>query len=144
RIDPRESWLTNLWNDIYRHINTTNAVEERAANLDPGDYPEATKNVRVAEARYLRAMYYFYILRQFGPLPINLEETKGVKTEAHRAPVSEVYSTVIIPDLEAAIASLPATADPGRATRGAAQHLLALVYLTRNESGDAAAAEALG
>src|SRR5690606_19523201 len=106
--------------------------------------PEATKNLRVAEARFLRAVYYFYLLRQFGDLPINLEETKGVKTEAHRAPASEVYATVIIPDLEAAIATLPETAVAGRATRGAAQHLLALAYLTRNESGDAARAEALG
>jgi hypothetical protein len=26
RIDPRESWLRDIWNDAYRHINTTNAV----------------------------------------------------------------------------------------------------------------------
>src|SRR5690606_10814741 len=107
RIDPRESWLRDIWNDVYRHINTTNAVVERAANLDASQIPEATKNLRVAEARFLRAVYYFYLLRQFGDLPINLEETKGVKTEAHRAPASEVYATVIIPDLEAAIATLP-------------------------------------
>lgn len=144
RIDPRESWLRDIWNDAYRHINTTNAVVARAENLGPSEYPPATKAVRVGEARFLRAFYYFYLLRQFGPIPINLEETQGVKTEAHRASVAEVYSTVLIPDLEAAIASLPETATAGRATKGAAQHLLALVHLTRNESGDAARAEALG
>lgn len=142
RIDPREEWLEEFWNDAYRHINTTNAVIGRAPEIE--GVAEETKNLRIAEARFLRATYYFYLLRHFGGLPISLEETTGVKTEAHRAPVEEVYSTVIIPDLEAAIAGLPPTADAGRATSGAAQHLLALVYLTRNEEGDAARAEALG
>jgi hypothetical protein len=144
RLEAREAWLRDLWNDTYRHINTTNAVVERAAALDPSQVSDATRTLRVAEAKFLRALYYFYLVRQFGDIPISLEETQGVKTEAHRAPVAEVYSSVIMPDLEAAIAGLPMTATPGRVTRGAAQHMLALAYLTRNDPGDAAMAETLG
>jgi len=55
-----------------------------------------------------------------------------------------VYSQVIIPDLEFAIANLPLEQEVyGRVTRGAAQHLLAVVYLTRLADGDPARAEAL-
>jgi hypothetical protein len=143
RLEPRESWLEDQWNDTYRYINATNAVVGRAAAIE-GGISEETKNLRVGEARFLRALYYFWLVRQFGDIPVSLEETTGVKTEAHRTPVAEVYSTAIIPDLEAAINVLPVAATAGRATKGAAQHLLALVYLTRNESGDAAKAEALG
>ena len=143
QLEPRESWLRDTWNPIYRSINTTNAVISRAASME-GGMSEADKALRVAEAKFLRAMYYFYLVRHFGDITISLEETQGVKTEAHRSPVAEVYSTVIVPDLQAAIPALPVESDPGRATKGAAQHLLALVYLTRNDAGDAALAEQLG
>lgn len=143
QLEPREAWLRDTWDPIYRSINTTNAVVERAAEIE-GGMTEADKALRVGEAKFLRALYYFYLVRHFGDVAISLEETQGVKTEAHRSPVAEVYSTVIVPDLQAAVAALPVTGDPGRATKGAARHLLALVYLTRNDAGDAALAEQLG
>ena len=115
QLEPRESWLRDTWNPIYRSINTTNAVISRAASME-GGMSEADKALRVAEAKFLRAMYYFYLVRHFGDITISLEETQGVKTEAHRSPVAEVYSTVIVPDLQAAIPALPVESDPGRAT----------------------------
>ena len=86
RIDPREDWLNDLWNDVYQNINTTNAVIGRAPEIEGVD--EATKALRISEARFLRAVYYFYLLRQFGGLPISLEETTGVSTEKTRMPGS--------------------------------------------------------
>ena len=144
RLEPNTAYARDQWNQTYRSINTTNAVLNRAANIKSG-IPESRKNQRIAEARFLRALYYFYLTRHYGDLYLTLEETQGVVIEGKRTPRAEIYSKVIIPDLEAAVATLPPTqADHGRATKGAAQHLLALVYLTRAEPGDMARAEQLG
>src|SRR2546422_6728758 len=68
----------------------------------------------------------------FGPLHITLHEITEPTTEAHRYPVDSVYDQVIIPDLQYAETHLPSVQqDYGRATKGAVQHLLAKVYLTR-------------
>ena len=142
RLNATTGPVNTQWNNGYTAINSTNAVISRAANVT--DMPEDRKTRRIAEARFLRALYYFYLMRQFGPVHITLEETTGVITEAHRSPESEVYAQAIIPDLEFAIANLPVAPEAfGRATKGAAQHLLALVYLTRQNPGDDALAEQL-
>jgi starch-binding outer membrane protein, SusD/RagB family len=144
RLEPATAYAREQWDLTYRAINTANTVITRAAGIPlSGAFTAAVRDRRVAEVRFLRALYYFYLIRHYGDVHLSLEETQGVVTEARRTPVAEIYSQAIIPDLEAAIALLPANAPAGRATRGAAQHLLALVYLTRNDQGDAARAETL-
>jgi starch-binding outer membrane protein, SusD/RagB family len=144
RLEAGTAYAREQWDLTYRAINTANTVISRAGSIPVGGtLTEAVRNRRVGEVRYLRALYYFYLIRHYGDVHLSLEETRGVVTEARRTPVAEIYRTAIIPDLEAAIAALPTTAESGRATRGAAQHLLALVYLTRNGDGDAARAETL-
>src|SRR5256886_13691018 len=92
----------------------------------------SVKAKRVGELRFLRALYYFYLVQMFGPLHITLHGIDEPTTEAHRYPVDSVYDGVIIPDLQYAEAHLPSVQqDYGRATKGAVQHLLAKVYLTR-------------
>src|SRR5206468_8560165 len=91
----------------------------------------AVRNDRVAQARFLRAVYYFDLVRMWGPVPLLLTETQGPMTEANRDSVSKVYDAIVA-DLKFAEQTLPATQkDWGRATKAAAQHMLALVYLTR-------------
>lgn len=142
-LEPRTAFAQQQWEQSYAAINTANAVINRAQDISTGISQEQ-KDQRIAEARFLRAFYYFYLVRHYGDLHISLEETQGVQTEATRSPVAEVYSKVIIPDLEAAIATLPAVQSQyGRVTKGAAQHTLGLVYLTRLDPGDAARAEPL-
>jgi hypothetical protein len=144
QLGPSDAFTAQQWELTYVAINTTNAVIARAAKLEAG-MSEAAKAERVAEARFLRGMYYFYLVRMYGDVYVSLDETQGVVVEAHRTPKAEIYANVIIPDLEAAVNTLPLTqTDYGRATRGAAQHLLALVYLTRAEPGDLEKAEQLG
>ncbi len=117
------------WNSFYRGINTSNAVIERApivTGMDP-----VVKATRIAEAKFLRALSFFYLVEIYGPIPIPTAEAQGASTEAHRSPVDSVYLQ-IVKDLREAIPDLPiAAANPGRATRGAARHLLAKVLLTR-------------
>src|SRR5947199_8367931 len=96
----------------------------------------SVKVERMAEVRFLRALYYFYLLQMFGPLHITLHEVTAPTTEAHRRPVDTVHN-VILDDLTYAEAKLPAVQqDYGRATKGAAQHLLAKAYLTRQRDPD--------
>jgi hypothetical protein len=77
----------------------------------------------------------------YGPLTLTLHETTSPSTEATRAPVDSVYEAIIA-DLKYAEPNLPAVQkEYGRATRGAAQHLLAKVYLTRIRDADSAADE---
>lgn len=134
-LNSRAGALNTVWNRLYTAINSTNAVISRAPLITTID--ENVKNVRVAETKFLRAIYYHLLVQCWGPVHITLEETQGVVTEAHRSSVAEVYD-VIISDLTDAINTLPVVAsDYGRATKPAAEHFLANVYLTR--AGTAAA-----
>lgn len=130
------NYFRESWNFFYQAINTTNTVIGRAPVVD---MPEAAKAIRVAEARFLRAHYYFLLVQMYGPVHLTLEETTTVITTANRTSVKEIYD-VIVADLEYAVATLPATkpADWGRAYKPAAEHMLAKVHLTRGYIPEAA------
>jgi hypothetical protein len=139
QLNPTVDYFTNTWNDFYRAINTINAALDQAPAVQ---MDSSVKVKRMAEVRYLRALYYFYLVQMFGPLHITLHEIKTPTTEAHRYPLDSVYDGVIIPDLQYAEAHLPGVQqDYGRATKGAVQHLLAKVYLTRLRVPDDSAAD---
>src|SRR5256712_7396902 len=129
QLNPTVDYFTNSWNDFYRAINTINAALDQAPVVE---MDSSVKVKRMAEVGFLRALYYFYLVQMFGPLHITLHEITEPTTEAHRYPVDSVYDGVIIPDLQYAEANLASVQqDYGRATKGAVQHLLAKVYLTR-------------
>ena len=129
QLNPRQGLVVGIWNNMYIAINTCNAVITRADQVI--DMDENLKNVRLAEVRFLRAKYYFLLVQLFGPVHLTLTETQGVETTASRVPVKDVYEA-IINDLNMAVQALPIEAtDYGRATKPAAEHLLAKVYLTR-------------
>ena len=131
-------YIRDLWNDFYRAINTTNTVIDRA----PGaNVAVALKAQRVAEARFLRAHYYFILVQTFGPIHLSLKETLDIQTTATRAPVKDVYDA-IVSDLEFAITTLPVRQnDYGRASKAAAEHMLSKVLLTRASIPSAAKAD---
>ena len=117
------------WNAFYRAINTSNAVINRAPAIT--DMDATTKATRIGEAKFLRALDYFYLVQWYGAIPLSTLEAQGAATAAHRSPVDSVYLQ-IVQDLRDAIKVLPAVQNNlGRATRGAAQALLAKVLLTR-------------
>lgn len=128
--------VQDMWANSYASINTANTA---IASIPTTNMPDALKNTRLAENRFLRALYYFNLIRTYGAVQLNLQPTEGVSVQAHRTPVDSIFSVAIIPDLEFAIANLPlkgAQTDYFRATKGAAETLLAEVYLTRAASGD--------
>jgi hypothetical protein len=93
------------------------------------------KNRIIGEAKFLRALYYFNLVRLFGDVPlITKPQVVGDDLKVKRAPKADVYA-LIIKDLTDAMGLLPAAstytgANIGRASKGAAIGLLAKVYLT--------------
>ncbi len=128
-LDGRLSIIREIWNEFYIAINTCNTVVDMAPRIE--GITDNIKNIRVAEARFLRAHYYFILVQMFGPIPLPLTANKSVVTEATREPLDKVYATIIA-DLEFASQNLERQpAEYGRATKPAAEHLLARVYLTK-------------
>ncbi|MEJ7646440.1 MAG: RagB/SusD family nutrient uptake outer membrane protein [Chryseolinea sp.] len=122
--------LLEEWTNLYQGINQANAVVGRAETV-PGLDPNL-KLQRQAEARFLRAFYYFYLVQTWGDVHLSLEETVGAQVTANKTSEETIYADAIIPDLEFAIANLPTTqGNYGRATKPAAQFLLAKALLTR-------------
>lgn len=134
QLDGRYDHLRELWNATYQAINTCNVAIDRANTITGLD--SAVKNTGVAEARFCRAHYHFTLMQLFGPVPLQLQENKEIKTEAHKDSVDKIYSA-IIQDLLFAEQYLPVTPDFGRANKAAAEHLLARVYLTKATSAKA-------
>ncbi len=147
RLNGADAFIRDTWRDLYRGVNQANAVINRSASLE--GMSEEAKTARLAEVRFLRGLYYFDLVRFYGDVHLSLEETEGVEVEANRTPRSEIYAQAIVPDLEFAIANLPAEQDEyGRATKPAAEMLLAKVLLRRSytnfaEGSDASRAESL-
>ncbi|NHE59900.1 RagB/SusD family nutrient uptake outer membrane protein [Cyclobacterium plantarum] len=129
-FSPAQGFVRDTWRDFYRGINQANAVINRSENVN--GVSEAMKTARIAEVRFLRALFYFNLVRFFGDVHLSLEETVGVEIEANRTPAGQIYSEAIIPDLEFAISNLPdAQNDYGRVSKPAAEFLLAKVMMTR-------------
>ena len=131
--------LSGNWNNNYIVINRANTILDRVPAID---MPSNNKELIMAEARFLRALSYFNLVRQFGGVPLRLTETTQlIGLDIARSPVNEVYD-VIINDLKIAETKLPAiqpNTGTGRATKGAASSLLAYVYLTKKDWANAAA-----
>lgn len=130
--------LQGVWEEIYRGINTCNSVIERAP---AAAVAEATKKLRVAEAKWLRAHYYFILTQQWGGVDLRLTETLGPTKKTSRATEADMYKAILA-DLESALPDLDPkmrSSDYGRVTKAAGEHLLARVYLTKATSSAKAA-----
>lgn len=127
--------IANLWTNSYTVISRAHIVLERSeevGNLDP-----VLKTRYQNEAKFLRALMYFNLVRIFGDVPLVLKDVKTTKElfEYGRESKAKIY-TQIIQDLKDAMAlpvSYTKNADMGRATSVAAMATLAEVYLTQKE-----------
>ncbi len=129
RLNASIGELSSFWDILYREIGRTNAAIGRADAIIYAD--AAKKAARISEAKFLRALSYFYLVQTWGDVPMPLIETVTSEKGVVRVPSAQVYAQ-ILKDLSEAEAALPVTAtDYGRVTKGAAQFLLARVYLTR-------------
>ena len=123
-----------MWVDTYRGILAANTVLD---HIGGAEMDEALRQRFIGEARFLRALQYFNLVRTFGDVPLVLSETKTVDEgySQPRVPKPEVYAQIIA-DLTEAAQKLPVSYsgnDVGRATSGAAKALLGKVYLTTGD-----------
>ncbi|WP_221391148.1 RagB/SusD family nutrient uptake outer membrane protein [Dyadobacter sp. NIV53] len=133
------SIIQEVWEELYKGINTCNAVIERAPEVT--GLTDAVKAQRVAEVKFLRAHYYFILLQEFGGVDLRLTETILPTKTTKRATEAEMYSA-IIKDLEESLPGLENKAkssEYGRATKAAAENLLVKVYLAKATSSVKAA-----
>ena len=127
-----EAWSANF-NGIYRANVLLNQLKEKGEIVT-----DVVLRTRLeAEAKFLRAFFYFDLVRWFGKVPaIDHPVTANEALQIPRSPVADVYK-LIITDLQFAADNLPditalPAAEKGRATKYAAKALLALVYMTRS------------
>ena len=124
----------DAWRLFYLGIRNANLVIQQApkgASISPADVARF-----VAEAKFLRAYNYFWLVRNWGGVPIRTEATL-TEPNVKRATVEEVY-TLILADLKEAETVLPEKgAQLGRATKWAAKAALAEIYFYRNQFADA-------
>lgn len=126
--DLVEQFFRPLYSNLYKSILSANNVITNSKDAS-----------QIAEAKFLRALSYFKLVKVFGDVTINLSASPSItdKSILTRQPAAKVYDEVIIPDFQAAIATLT-NASTTRATKIAAQGLLAKVYIQRGNFASAA------
>ncbi|KGE13664.1 RagB/SusD family nutrient uptake outer membrane protein [Sphingobacterium deserti] len=145
-------WTSNVWNSMYTTINAANNIIARVPNIPEDAISAGKRNQFIGEGKFIRALSYFFMVRAFGRVPLKLTATTEDENQA--IPQSEpqaIYEQIVL-DLTEAAEALPEAhanteATKGRATKAAAQALLAKVYLYQakytNDYAKAAAAAKL-
>ncbi len=132
----------SYWKDYYQGIAKANILLEKipAANMN-----DQTRNRFIAEAKVLRALYYFELVRVFGNIPLILKPIK-YNDDYYNIPQAkreDVYIQ-IEGDILASINDLPATissenkGEIGRITQGSARAILGKIYLYDKKYSQAA------
>ncbi|WP_276480808.1 RagB/SusD family nutrient uptake outer membrane protein [Paraflavitalea pollutisoli] len=130
---PANDIFNNLWLGHYQAIARTNKAIDI---LNTSTIDETVKRRLLGEVRFLRGLYYFNLVRMFGGVPkitrvLTPAEVNSDEIQI-RASAADIYK-LIEEDLQYGVDNLPVKGDAGatigRATKGAAQGLLAKVYL---------------
>lgn len=132
---PNTTYTNTLWNNTYDGIGSCNM----AISLAPKApfKTEAERNAKVAEARFMRAVYYFNAVEQFGAVTMITEPATSMDFAPQRTEPLTIYKEVIIPDLEFAAEWLDKGTDATttRPTKKAALGMLAKACLQTYEYG---------
>ncbi|MCS3798767.1 RagB/SusD family nutrient uptake outer membrane protein [Niastella sp. OAS944] len=143
---PSHGTLSETWRNLWNGINMCNTG---IANVDKAGFiDQKEKAIRLAELHFMRALYYYHLVEQWGGVMLRTEPTTEPKYTAERSN-PEAFYDLMISDLLFAKENLPkdwgadaAKSEYGRASKKSAAGLLARVYLTRasySTGGDAAA-----
>lgn len=126
---PLNSYINNAWVALYKAIAQSNVVIEKVPQIKGMTLTD--QNTVVGEARFLRALEYFYLVQLWGPVPLDTIAVSNItETKIRRSSVDSVYN-LIVGDLKYAENNCADNApEIGRATKWAAKSLLGKVYLT--------------
>lgn len=137
-LDAGNTAPSSAWSGYYQGIYRANVAIQNIPDVEM----DADLQARlIAECKFLRAYFYFNLVRWFGDLPLVTEPLSPEEFNIPRSPVADIYA-LIEQDLLDAIDALPQKSDYpatelGRATRGAAQGILAKVHLTQGNVNEA-------
>jgi tetratricopeptide (TPR) repeat protein len=140
---PVNETIADLWQSCYEGINRVNYMHQyKDKNPQGKNISFAGKDALYGEVYFLRAYYYFTLVKMFGGVPLSVDRRLNFSDlgKLTRASREDVYKQIEA-DLNQAIATLPVVqVDKGRATRYAAQALLGKVYLYQDKFTEAASA----
>jgi len=126
--------VQQIWTENYEGINKANIALEKIPGID---MDKKLKNRLLGESYFLRAFYYFILVRLYGDVPLLLtDQTNLTITELQvpRAPKDTVYAQIIADLVQSAsLFKTGSTGEAGRTTEGAAKSLLSKVYLTQRD-----------
>lgn len=130
-VSARSPYIEEWWQDCYAGIAKCNLALQKLPEFK-NSVDEKLISQYLGEVQFMRALYYFYLVRIFGDVPkITIPQAELNELQVSRFPVKEIYDEIIIPDLLAAEKSqLPFKDEIGRVSMGAVKTLLADVYLT--------------
>lgn len=138
---PANGIVNGMWVGYYALINKCNIVLDQIENNKDIVATESQKLQAQAEARFLRAYAYFNLVRFFGRVPLIDKLLPASQPNTTQVGPAQIYP-FIEGDLQFAAANAPLNWDKkfaGRITKGAANGLLAKVYLTQQKWGQAMA-----
>ena len=140
-LTAQDGQSNGIWNSAYQTIYGANGVIEGIAESKSPLLGETLRKELTAEAKFIRAFSYFYLVNTYGDVPLVLTINLAKNTNIERTPISKVYEQIIT-DLKDAAIVLPAdyTSANGeriRANKWAAKALLARVYLYTKDYGNA-------
>ncbi|ARV15671.1 RagB/SusD family nutrient uptake outer membrane protein [Polaribacter sp. SA4-12] len=139
-FDSTNGQIAEYWDACYRGVNKANFVignADRINAIPDSELSASRKKKFIAEAKFMRAQYYWLLVNRFGGVPLrngDFTEPEG-KARSTKADVINL----IIEDLEYASVNLlsKGTEDNGRANKGAAQAFLGKVFLYEKRYGEA-------
>jgi starch-binding outer membrane protein, SusD/RagB family len=115
--------IAGVWNDMFGGVSRANVVLNALENVDVPNKAQVQ-----AELRFLRAFYYYTLMDMFGGVPIVTDNAIQPRERATRAAVFQFIETELNAARPALLEVQPASGY-GRVTRGAADALLANMYL---------------
>ncbi|HVX49880.1 MAG TPA: RagB/SusD family nutrient uptake outer membrane protein [Chitinophagaceae bacterium] len=124
-------YVDTWWQQMYLGVGAANLAIQSIPAINAADLSDQDKTNMLAEAHTLRALYYFYLVRLYGAVPMVTTVPANLDLKLKRTPAQDIYDSIIIPDLLLAEKStLPWHDNTGRVTMGAVEAILADVYLT--------------
>ncbi len=122
--------LRDSWSSFYNVVAQSNVLISNIKTYSKAAVSEKAKITATAEARFMRAVAYFYLVQNWGPVPIITDNLKqGADTTLARNTVESVWQFAIR-DMQYAVKNLPLTTVGGRVSHYSAQGMLARFYLT--------------
>lgn len=138
QFDANTNLIYALWSDHYNIINRANFAIDNIQEMGVENISDKMRNQLTGEAKFLRGLAYFNLVRIYGRVPLVLKQTISLDDlEVPRNTLDECYNQ-IIEDLKEAQSFLPGITEIspsylGRATKGSAAGLLASVYLVKGD-----------